>query len=102
MRDISQKIGDTAILGVSPDPLKKQRAFDEKYDLGFPLLADVKNEMAEAWGVRGEKKMYGNTFLGTIRSSFLIGSDGLVEEAWYKISPKDTPKKLLEALGIAE
>ncbi len=98
MRDISGDIGDVAILGVSPDTQKRQRNFDDKHSLGFPLLADVDNEMAEAWGVRGEKKMYGNTFLGVIRSSFLIGPDGCVEQAWYKISPKDTPLRLLEAL----
>lgn len=98
LRDVADEIGDTVILGMSPDMPDKQASWDEKHSLGYPLLSDPDHAVAEAYGVWGEKKMYGNTYMGIIRSSFLIGADGKIEEAWYKISPKDTPKKLLAAL----
>ena len=98
LRDISGEIGDTQILGVSPDKPEKQAKFDEKYGLGFPLLADEDHAVAEAYGVWGEKKNYGRTYMGIIRSAFLIDEKGKIEQAWYKISPKDTPLKLQAAL----
>jgi len=99
MRDILGDIGDTVVLGISPDKPEKQKKFDEKYGLGFPLLADTEHTVAEAYGVWGEKKNYGRTYMGIIRSAFLIDEKGKVEQAWYKVSPKDTPKNLLQALG---
>ena len=99
LRDASPRIGDTAVLGISPDPPKRQAKFDEKYGLGFPLLADEDHAVAEAYDVWGEKKNYGRTYMGIIRSAFLIDEKGKVEEAWYKVSPKDTAGNLLEALG---
>jgi peroxiredoxin Q/BCP len=98
LRDIAGDIGDAAILGVSPDASAKQKKFDEKYSLGFPLLADTEHAVAEKFGVWGEKKNYGRTYMGIIRSAFLIDENGKVQESWYKISPKDTPTKLLKAL----
>jgi peroxiredoxin Q/BCP len=100
LRDIAGSIGDTAIVGVSPDTPAKQAKFDAKYGLGFPLLADTEHTMAEAYGVWAEKKLYGKVSMGIVRSAFLIDEDGTVAHAWYKISPKDTPVRLLEALGI--
>jgi thioredoxin-dependent peroxiredoxin len=55
--------------------------------------------VAEAYGAWGEKSMYGKKYMGIIRSAFLVDTDGTLAEAWPKISPKDTPKKLLAALG---
>ena len=101
LRDISGDVGDTAILGISPDAPEKQKKFDDKYTLGFPLLADTEHAVAEAYGVWGEKKNYGRTYMGIIRSAFLIDEKGKIEEAWYKISPKDTPLKLQKALAEA-
>ena len=98
LRDVADKVGDTAIIGISPDTPARQANFDEKYSLGSPLLADVEHTVAEAYGVWGEKKNYGRTYMGIIRSAFLIDARGKVEQAWYKISPKDTPTKLLAAL----
>lgn len=92
------KAGDVKAVGISPDPPKKQKSFDNKYDLGFPLLADEDNSVAEAYGVWGEKSMYGKKYMGIIRSAFLIGPDGSVEEAWYKVSPKETVPGVLAAL----
>ncbi|MFZ4670171.1 MAG: thioredoxin-dependent thiol peroxidase [Microthrixaceae bacterium] len=98
LRDVLGDIGDTAVVGISPDAPEKQERFDEKYGLGFPLLADEDHAVAEKYGVWGEKKLYGRAYMGIIRSAFLIDERGKVEQAWYKISPKDTPKKLLASL----
>ena len=91
MRDILGDIGDTAVLGISPDKPAKQAKFDEKYGLGFPLLADEDHAVAEAFGAWGEKSMYGKKYMGIIRSAFLIDEAGKIQEAWPKVSPKDTP-----------
>jgi peroxiredoxin Q/BCP len=98
LRDIKPDIGRTAIVGISPDKPEKQKKFDDKYELGFPLLADTEHVVAEAFKVWKEKSMYGRKYMGIERSAFLI-QDGVVLEAWYKISPADTPKNLLKALG---
>jgi len=99
LRDIAGDIGDTAILGISPDSVARQDKFATKYSVPFPLLADEDHAVAEAFDVWAEKKNYGRTYMGIVRSAFLIGPDGKVEQAWYKISPKDTPTKLLAALA---
>jgi len=99
LRDIKDVIGRTVIVGISPDTSAKQKKFDEKYDLGFPLLADTENKVAKAYKVWKKKSMYGREYMGIERSAFLIDGSGVVLEAWYKISPKDTPLKLLAALG---
>lgn len=99
LRDIADDVEGAAIVGISPDPPRKQLKFDEDHSLGYPLLADEDHAVAEAYGAWGEKKLYGRTYLGVIRSAFLIGADGTIREALYKVSPKDTPKKLLKALS---
>jgi len=99
LRDIADDIGDTIIIGISPDAPEKLAKFDEKYDLGFTLLSDPDHAVAEAYGVWGEKSLYGKKYMGIIRSAFLIDEKGVVEQAWYKVSPKDTPKNLLGALA---
>ncbi len=101
LRDIAGEVGDTVILGISPDKPAKQKKFDEKYSLGFPLLADEDHAVAEAYGVWAEKSMYGRKYMGILRSAFLIDEHGKIAEAWYKVSPADTPKNLLKALGAA-
>jgi peroxiredoxin Q/BCP len=98
LRDILGDIGRTAVVGISPDTPVKQKKFDDKYELGFPLLADTEHNVAEAYKVWKEKSMYGRKYMGIERSAFLI-QDGVILEAWYKISPADTPKNLLKALG---
>ncbi|MFP4513410.1 MAG: thioredoxin-dependent thiol peroxidase [Acidimicrobiales bacterium] len=99
LRDIADDVGDTAIIGISPDAPAKLKKFDDKHSLGFTLLSDPDHEVAEKYGVWGEKSMYGKTYMGIIRSAFLIDEKGKIAEAWPKISPKDTPTKLLAALG---
>jgi len=86
------------VVGISVSPIEAQRAFDEKFSLGFPLLSDPDHAVCEAWGTWGEKSLYGNKYMGVIRSSFLIDADGRIRDAWYKISPKQTVPKASQAL----
>ena len=99
LRDIRKDIGKTAIIGVSPDEPAKQLKFDKKFDLGFTLLADTDHKVAKAYKVWKKKSMYGREYMGIERSAFLIDEKGKILHAWYKVSPKDTPTNLLEALG---
>ena len=99
LRDIRKDIGKTAIIGVSPDEPAKQLKFDQKFDLGFTLLADTDHKVAKAYKVWKKKSMYGREYMGIERSAFLIDEKGKILHAWYKVSPKDTPTNLLEALG---
>ena len=87
------------VIGISPDNSEAQKKFDDKFSLGFKLLSDPSHDVAEAYGVWGEKKMYGKTFMGIIRSSFLIDENGKVEHTWYKISPENTIPELMKKLG---
>jgi len=91
------RLGIDAV-GISPDKPGAQAKFDDKYGLGFPLLADTDHAVAESYGVWGEKTNYGKTYMGIIRSSFLIDEQGRVQEAWYKVSPKDTVPNALAVL----
>jgi len=99
LRDILGDIGSTAVLGLSPDAPARQLKFDQKYSLGFPLLADEDHSVAEAYGVWAEKSMYGKKYMGIVRSAFLVDEEGRLEQVWYKVSPKDTPTNLLSALA---
>jgi peroxiredoxin Q/BCP len=93
-----------AAVGISPDKPEQQMKFDKKHALSFPLLSHADHSVARAYGVWGEKKMYGKTYEGIIRSSFLIDEKGKIIGAWYKVSPADTvpnAKKALEALNTA-
>ena len=99
LRDIRKSVGKTVIIGVSPDEPATQLKFDEKYELGFTLLADTEKKVSKAYKVWKKKSMYGREYMGVERSAFLIDEKGKILHAWYKISPKDTPKFLLEALG---
>lgn len=98
LRDVKDDIGRTVIIGISPDKPEKLKKFDDKYELGFTLLSDTEHTVSEAFSVWKEKSMYGRKYMGIERSAFLI-QDGVVLEAWYKVSPADTPKNLLKALG---
>ena len=98
LRDVAGQVGDTAILGVSPDKPAKQAKFDAKYGLGFPLLADEDHAVAEAYGAWAQKSMYGKKYMGIVRSDLLIDEGGRIARAWYKVTPVDTATNLLAAL----
>ncbi len=76
------------VLGVSPDPVRSHQKFKSKYDLNFPLLADEEHQVAEAYGVWKEKSMYGRTYWGIERSTFLIDEEGRIARAWRKVKAK--------------
>jgi thioredoxin-dependent peroxiredoxin len=87
------------VVGISPDEPNAQLAFDRKFSLGFPLLADTDHAVADDWGTWGEKKLYGKAYMGVIRSSFLVDEDGRIEQAWYKVSPSNTVPNAQRALA---
>jgi peroxiredoxin Q/BCP len=87
------------VVGISPDVPEDQLAFDEKFGLGFPLLSDPDHAVAQAWGTWGERERDGRTFMGIIRSSFIVDEDGRIGRAWYRVTPEDTVPNALAALG---
>jgi len=89
---------DTVVLGVSPDSVESHRKFREKYDLEFPLLADEDHEVAEAYGVWKEKKMFGNTFWGVERTTFLIDEEGRIERVWKRVKADGHAAEVAEGL----
>jgi peroxiredoxin Q/BCP len=101
VRDALPELTDAgvAVIGISPDPVSQQKKFHDKNALGFPLLSDDDHKIAEAYGVWGEKKMYGKTFMGIVRSAFLVDEKGILAGVAYKISPKDTVPTLKEWLA---
>ena len=88
---------DTAILGVSADPVKAQDAFKKKHDLAIALASDETHKMLTDYGVWGEKSMYGRTFMGVIRATFLIGADGRIARAWPKVKVDGHAEDVLKA-----
>ena len=89
----------TVVLGVSPDSVKSHAGFREKHSLPFPLLSDPEREVASAYGAYGEKKMYGKTAMGIIRSTFLIDEASKVEHAWRPVKVKGHVDEVLAAIG---
>jgi thioredoxin-dependent peroxiredoxin len=87
----------TAVLGVSADPLKAQESFRDKHELGIPLVSDEQHEMLEAYGVWGEKSMYGRTFLGILRTTVLIGADGRIIRIWRHVKVDGHADEVLAA-----
>jgi thioredoxin-dependent peroxiredoxin len=100
LRDHRQDLGSLGVdvVGISPDTPEDQLAFDRKFDLSFPLLADEDHAVAESWGTWGEKTNFGRTYMGILRSSFLIDENGSIERAWYRVKPQDTVPKAMAAL----
>jgi peroxiredoxin Q/BCP len=89
------------VLGISPDPVAKVKKFHEKYTLGFPLLADADHAVAEAYGVWVQKSMYGRTYMGNERTTFVIDPDGKVARVLRKVKPAEHDELVLRALEEA-
>jgi peroxiredoxin Q/BCP len=100
-RDALAQFGDlgVTVLAISPDPVKQLVKFREKEGLTFPLLSDESHEVLEAYGVWVEKSMYGRTYMGVERSTFVVGSDGALTHADYKVKPADDAQRVLALLG---
>ncbi|HEY3727337.1 MAG TPA: thioredoxin-dependent thiol peroxidase [Solirubrobacteraceae bacterium] len=92
---------DAVVLGVSPDPVKNTAKFDQKFGLGFPLLADEDHAVAEAYGVWVQKSMYGRKFMGNERTTFVIGPDGVIRDVLRKVKPAEHDELVLGALSGA-
>jgi peroxiredoxin Q/BCP len=90
---------DAVVLGVSPDSVKDTAKFDQKYGLGFPLLADSDHKVAEDYGVWVEKSMYGRKFMGNERTTFVIAADGTIKAVLHKVKPGEHDALVLGALG---
>jgi peroxiredoxin Q/BCP len=88
---------NTAIIGVSADPIRAQDAFKAKYDLTIPLASDETHGMLKAYGVWGKKALYGRTYFGITRSTFLIGRDGRIARIWRKVKVEGHAEEALEA-----
>ena len=86
------------VLGVSPDDVPSHKKFAEKYGLKFPLLADPDHAVCEAYGVWGEKKNYGKTYMGVTRATFVIDSDGDINRVWPKVKVDGHADEVLAAL----
>ena len=93
---------DTAFFGVSVDSLESHRAFIEKYGLPFPLLSDPDHALAEAYGVWVEKNMYGKTFMGTERTTFVIRPDGRIKSVFRRVKPDEHANLLIDDLANFE
>jgi len=89
------------VLGVSPDSVKRHVKFREKYGLPFTLLADPEHEVAEQYGVWGEKKFAGKKYMGINRSTFVIAPDGTVARAMYNVKPAEHADDVLAVLAAA-
>lgn len=87
------------VLGVSTDPVKAHKKFAEKFNLPFPLLADEKKEIVNAYGVWGEKTFMGRKYMGTNRVTFLIGPDGRIRQIWPKVKPEEHAAEVLAAIS---
>jgi thioredoxin-dependent peroxiredoxin len=103
VRDHQADYGATGatVLGVSPDPVKKVKKFHDDEALNFTLLADEDHAVCELYGVWGEKSMYGRTYMGAMRSTFIIDADGIVRHVIEKASPKTHDDEVLAALAAA-
>ena len=99
-RDQSKKFAgkDAVIVGISPDAVKPQAKFKEKFGLPFTLLCDVDKQAAEAYGVYKEKNMYGKKVMGIERTTFIIGPDGRIAKIFPKVKAQGHAQQVLDAL----
>jgi peroxiredoxin Q/BCP len=88
------------VIGVSPDSIASHKKFKEKYGLKFNLIADTEKEILQAFGAWGEKKNYGRTNMGVIRTTFIIDEKGVIEEVFSKVKTKEHTEQIKESLGL--
>ena len=90
---------DAVVLGVSPDSVKSHKKFKEKFDLPYPLIADEDKKIVNAYGVWGEKSMYGRKYMGVARTTFVIDRDGKIARVFEKVKPADHAVEVAEAVA---
>ncbi len=90
---------NAVVLGVSPDGVQSHQKFKTKFDLPFILLADEEHAVSEAYGVWQEKSMYGKTYMGIVRSHFVIDEQGRIADIQFKVKPEESVSQALAALG---
>jgi peroxiredoxin Q/BCP len=96
--EIAEK--NAVVFGISPDGVKSHVKFRTKFNLPFRLLADEEHQVAELYGVWGEKSMYGKTYFGIIRSHFVVDEEGKIAEVRYHVSPEESVQSALAALRL--
>ena len=102
-RDNLNAIGDKAVVvGVSPDSIESHKKFKEKYNLNFYLLSDKEKKVLQEYDAYGEKKMYGKTTVGVIRSTYIISPDGKIVKKWRNVKAKGHVAKVVEELEKLE
>ena len=89
---------DIVLIGISKDGNKSHENFAKKYDLPFILLSDPDNKVAEVYGIVKEKKLYGKTYMGVVRSTFIINEEGYIEKVMEKVKPDTNPKDVIDYL----
>ena len=86
------------VIGVSTDDEKSHKKFETKYQLPFPLIADESKDIVEAYGVWGEKNMYGKVYMGTMRTTFIIDANGIIKKVINKVDTKASSQQVLDIL----
>jgi peroxiredoxin Q/BCP len=88
------------VVGVSPDSVASHKKFDDKYQFGFNLIADPETVILQAYGVWGEKSMYGRKYMGVLRTTFVINENGIIEDIFDKVDTKNHTEQIIKALDI--
>ncbi len=88
------------VVGVSPDKVATHKKFADKFQFGFNLIADPETIILQAYGVWGEKSMYGKTYMGVLRTTFVINEDGIIEEIFEKVDTKNHTEQIVKTLDI--
>jgi peroxiredoxin Q/BCP len=88
------------VVGVSPDNVKSHRKFAGNFDLKFNLIADTEKDIVNAYGVWGEKSLFGRKYMGVLRTTYVINENGVIEEIFEKVITKNHSKQIIEALNI--
>jgi len=86
------------VIGISPDSVTSHKKFADKFNFGFNLIADMETKILQDYGVWGEKKMYGRSYMGVLRTTFIINEDGIVDEIFEKVETKNHTNQILSII----
>ncbi len=88
------------VVGISPDKVSSHKKFADKFQFGFNLIADPETEIIQAYGVWGEKSMYGKKYMGVLHTTFVINKEGIIQEIFDKVDTKNHTDQIIQALEI--